>query len=462
MLKILIIDDEPLIRKGLKLLLPWSKHNMEIAGEASDGKKALEFLKNHEVDLALVDIDMPIMNGITFIKTAQRLYPSLNYVVLSIHTEFEYLQDTLRLGVLDYISKIQLNQENFDPILERIAAGIYNKKALQKNSFPLNWKDQKILCSCIYALVSTNSDNEESITQFLMLNNLQEGMDFYAVTAGIWIFKSDSKGFQFPDVFTNTCLFKITDVHDRTYRYIGKILKHYRNSDFFYDYNPLQKVCCKNISELKKTENRFDDASLDTIKAEWLSLKWIHDKTLFDKMKFDLKNFQFPFSALYQLLIALENKWNLSYSEITGQTIKLPTEFYSWTEVECWLIQVYEKTNDFHIYSRYPSDITKNILSCKQYIDNHFSSALSATEMAKNSHMSCGYFSRCFRDIVGMAFSDYYIHVRIRHAKELLLYTTNPIQQIAYDVGYNDEKYFSRLFKQITDYSPSDFREKFN
>ena len=87
MLKILIVDDDALTRKGIRMLMPWDRHQMEIVGESANGKEALDFLKENKVDLVLVDLDMPVMDGMTFIKTASGLYPELNYVVLTIHTE---------------------------------------------------------------------------------------------------------------------------------------------------------------------------------------------------------------------------------------------------------------------------------------------------------------------------------------------------------------------------------------
>ena len=77
---------------------------------------------------------MPVMNGMTFMKTASALYPDLNYVVLTIHTEFEHVQDALRCGAIDYIAKTQFDKENFDQILDRIHAGIIRKNAAFTNS----------------------------------------------------------------------------------------------------------------------------------------------------------------------------------------------------------------------------------------------------------------------------------------------------------------------------------------
>lgn len=129
MLKILIVDDDMLTRKGIRMMMPWAAHQMEIVGEAANGKEALDFLAAHpDTDLALVDLDMPVMNGTTFIDEASKRFPELSYVVLTVHTEFEYVQQILRLGAIDYIAKTQFDQENFDQILDRIQAGISKKK----------------------------------------------------------------------------------------------------------------------------------------------------------------------------------------------------------------------------------------------------------------------------------------------------------------------------------------------
>ena len=142
---------------------------MKIVGESSNGQEALGFLEDHAVDLALVDLDMPVMDGMTFIEKASKLYPDLNYVVLTVHTEFEYIQGVLRAGAIDYIAKTQFDKENFDQILDRISAAIQKKTAA---SASLNWKECKILYPALFALVTVDTENEETVFQFLEMNEL--------------------------------------------------------------------------------------------------------------------------------------------------------------------------------------------------------------------------------------------------------------------------------------------------
>lgn len=101
--------------------MPWEKYGMEVAGEAQNGEKALEFLNGNQVDLLFVDLDMPVMNGIDLMKKVRELYPDILFVVLTFYERFSFVQQALRLGALDYISKLQMESLNCDQMLERIS-----------------------------------------------------------------------------------------------------------------------------------------------------------------------------------------------------------------------------------------------------------------------------------------------------------------------------------------------------
>lgn len=456
MLKILIIDDDMLTRKGIQMLMPWEKHDMKIVGESANGQEALEFLKEHPVDLALVDLDMPVMDGMTFIETASRLYPELNYVVLTVHTEFEYIQNVLRAGAIDYIAKTQFDKENFDQILDRISSAIHKKSG---SSSSLKCKECRILYPDIFALISLESENEDSLVNFLEQNRLADQKELYELLPGVWVFYSEQSSFLFPDSFANSMLLHIHDVAEMTYAELGKLLRSYVKGSFFYDYRPIQGINEKHAYELQETVTLHGQESIETLKKEWLSLNWVHENALFDQIRFDLKNSKLKPSSLYHLLLALENVWNSSYSELTGNQIHVPPVFHSWDEVENWLLDVYEKTNYFQADSRYSSSVARSILNIKNYVDNHLSETMDSSQIARNANMSYGYFSRCFHDMIGVSFSDYCAQKRIASAKELLKNTNKTIQEIAFQTGYNDEKYFSRSFKKLTGMSPSEYRK---
>ena len=459
MLKILIVDDDMLTRKGIRMMMPWAAHQMEIVGEAANGKEALDFLAAHpDTDLALVDLDMPVMNGTTFIEEASKRFQDLSYVVLTVHTEFEYIQQILRLGAIDYIAKTQFDQENFDQILDRIQAGISKKNHASASSG--NWKESKILYPDMYALLSINAEEEESeFSDFLDINGISE-TDVYELQQNIWVFHDTRQTFSFPDIFSHSMLINVSDVYEMTYAQFGKLLRHYLKDQFFYDYRPLREINYKHAYELEETTMITDLSTFDAMKAEWSSLNWIHENDLFDQFRATLKNCCLKPSQLYHFLLNLEILWNASYSTTTGETIKLPSSFSNWYEVEQWLLSVYEKAKLFRADSKYSREIVKNILSVQTYIHTNYEKELDATELARKAGMSYGYFSRCFHDIIGQSFSEYCISVRMKEAQLLLKNTDDSIQSIAFSVGYHDEKYFSRLFKKVTGQSPSEYRKQ--
>ncbi|MGG4141524.1 response regulator [Paenibacillus algorifonticola] len=134
MIKVLIVDDDNLVRKGLRSMLPWKEYSMEVVGEAKNGEKALEFLAMQTVDLLLTDLAMPVMSGMELIRAVRKQYPRISIVVLTLHQDFEYVQDCLRLGAIDYIAKVELETDSYDEVMGRIRGRILEEKG--KNAAP--------------------------------------------------------------------------------------------------------------------------------------------------------------------------------------------------------------------------------------------------------------------------------------------------------------------------------------
>lgn len=120
MIKVLICDDDSLIRESLKILLPL-KGNIEIVGEASNGKEAIDFCLDNKVDVALVDIRMPVLNGVEAIKVINEKTKTKS-LILTTFDEDEYVNEAMCYGAKGYILK------NSSP--EKIAnaiASVYNE-----------------------------------------------------------------------------------------------------------------------------------------------------------------------------------------------------------------------------------------------------------------------------------------------------------------------------------------------
>lgn len=103
--QVLIADDEPIIREGIIDAVDWENLGMEVAAEAEDGEEALDIAQGRHIDIVLVDMNMPIMDGITFMKKLKESQPACRFVIITGHDEFAYAQEAIRLGVKDYILK---------------------------------------------------------------------------------------------------------------------------------------------------------------------------------------------------------------------------------------------------------------------------------------------------------------------------------------------------------------------
>jgi len=129
---IIIVDDHKLFRSGLKYILEESSL-YQVVAEASNGAEFLDLLKNHQPDLVILDINMPVINGIEAAKRAITLYPDLNILILSMHSESEYYTTLLETGVKGFVLKDADNEEFFTAIQKVLRGGTYFSQELLLN-----------------------------------------------------------------------------------------------------------------------------------------------------------------------------------------------------------------------------------------------------------------------------------------------------------------------------------------
>lgn len=130
--KIIIVDDHQLFRNGLRFILN-EIQNVHVVGEASNGQEFLDLLEFVVPDLVLMDINMPVMNGVTASKIALEKYPQLNILVLSMYGDTEYYNTMIDIGVKGFILKDIDNKELEDAIIKVISGGTYFSQELLLN-----------------------------------------------------------------------------------------------------------------------------------------------------------------------------------------------------------------------------------------------------------------------------------------------------------------------------------------
>jgi two-component system response regulator YesN len=343
MLKVLVVDDDHLVRRGFIAMMPWQAHNLEVVGEAGNGKKALEFLEQHRVDLLITDLAMPVMSGIDLMRQVKEQYPDVYMVVLTFHQDFELIQEALRLGALDYITKVELEHEQMDVVLRRIVNRIKEHHAA--------------------------SAETESHRPAISMQKLHE---------------------------------------------IGKL---------------------------------------------WSSPDWMMDEHVFQRLLAETEQLHLSASQLEQLFYVAADHWKRLFGS-SAVYDDLVTGHFSWNDWVEWLQNVRSAMQDFAQPQPYSAEVKASIWKAVDLIQREIQEELHLPEMAKRVNMSRSYFSRCFRDIVGKTFNDYVREMRVEHAKVLLRQTGKTIGWIATQSGYPNEKYFCKVFRELTGMLPSEYRRR--
>lgn len=126
MLKVVIVEDEDIIRKGLIYTFDWLSMECVIAGDASDGLEGLELIREHKPDLVITDIKMPVMGGLEMLEKASRFH-QFHSVILTSYSEFEYAKQAISLKVFEYLLK-PIDEEKLKNIIDNVKRYVNQQK----------------------------------------------------------------------------------------------------------------------------------------------------------------------------------------------------------------------------------------------------------------------------------------------------------------------------------------------
>lgn len=143
-LKVLLVDDEIMIREGFKRLFDWEAHGCEVVGEASDGMEALAQIDTLLPDIVIMDINIPVMNGLKVIEVSRTKHPEIAYVIVSGYDDFLYCRKALQLQIADYILK-PVNYEEFGSCIDNLKISMYKNKTNSQSEFKES--DERVISS---------------------------------------------------------------------------------------------------------------------------------------------------------------------------------------------------------------------------------------------------------------------------------------------------------------------------
>ncbi|MBB6729518.1 response regulator [Cohnella zeiphila] len=139
MYRLLIVDDEPEIREGLRLKIDAERLGLDWAGEASNGIEALEKLEEELIDIVVTDMNMPVMDGVSFLETCRERYPDVRVVVITGYEDFQYARAALRNQASDYLLK-PVARDELNGVLAKLTAAMDAERKKREQEAKTRWE----------------------------------------------------------------------------------------------------------------------------------------------------------------------------------------------------------------------------------------------------------------------------------------------------------------------------------
>nr|WP_154118148.1 response regulator transcription factor [Paenibacillus monticola] len=510
MCKVLIVDDEILVRQGIKYLLDWEREGFQIVGEASNGQEALDFLKIEKPHIVITDIVMPVMNGEELTRLVKRDHPEMEVIVLSSFSEFDYVRSTFQNGVADYILKPKLEAEallqvlrktrgripglesmeapqdhnlSVDSILSRLVAGYeiqvdadfvrlqfphelfsflgceVNRSVLKDRHYVNQFREsiETMLKENVPGLVQHTISGEQEGIVFLL--NLEEKRWLETVQA-VKSFSQSVVESQPELRFTLSQAFRQFSEAAGVYQESHVKLQQYR---FFFPYEvllihselPAQEAEPEkfNLTQFTEQLKRLQlEEAFTELRQYVTSLSHHYESDIFQFKSF-LGNIIFNVTNQFSHIKDLEEQKYALFRAI--DEAKFADEAIGILGV--FLDQVQDQTSSL---TQSPGSIV-NMKKLLDYIDEHYTEPLSLTELARHFHFNPSYLSSLFTAHNKEGFKEHLNTIRTDKAAELLRAGEAPISEISSMVGYGDHSYFCKVFKKYTGLSPSGYRRQY-
>lgn len=404
-MKIAVVDDDKIIRIGLCKMIKNLFNKHEVVGNFQNGKAALDYLKENDVDLVITDIKMPVLTGIELMQNSKECLknPPL-FIILSGYDEFSYVRDTMKLGAFNYLLK-PIKKNSLKEVIDEVEKKIADNK--EKDNL-IN-KSLKILRENLFKDILFESSIEKEIFSKEELESM--GINKNTLYRLIVIKKALSK-------------------EDETFdKYVKRIL----NLKLDLQYTVLIKD--DSIYLIWFYCNEHENIEEEITKEIQSFLKEKRSVIVFEHVNniYDLKNKE---------KIIRDVKKNI-YEQEEAEIFYFNKD----TDLKNLFI------NDNKDYNTIAIKITK------EYIINNFDKNITLKKLADKVFLSQNYLSELFKKETGEGFYEFLSKYRVERAKQMLITTNLRIYEIGKKVGYNDAITFGRAFKKITGTTPNKFRQ---
>lgn len=513
MLKVLLIDDEPIIREGLKHIIDWKALDIEICGEADDGKKGIEQILKLNPDIAIVDIKMPEMNGLEMIEKLKEYHISCEMIVLTAFTDFKFAQKAIELGIFSYVLKpieedeltekvCKLRDEILNSKAEKqyIDAGIslsrekvlqrlalrelgmdsieeYNKK--YQLGFP--WQKYQITIIDIY----DNNDYKTTVT-----NNIKAEAEQFVIQRKCGhVFEINGYiAILFNNISLKPSNHIIAELHKILLKKIGKdvvlILGPTVNSyDTIYTSceHALKLINKKFIYGHKRIISNYNErANTDDLKNAIIK---IDENDIIIKLynAIDVDNHDYINNITEDILSfflncddnesIIKSRYAHMYLMVISRILKDNESIKDDINSKDVIDEIYKKDSlqELHGYFKFNIILISEILAklrpenfldkILDYINRNYYNDIKLEGLAEIFSYNSAYLGKLFKNNTGIPFNTYIDTIRINKAKDMLKEGMR-VYQVAEKVGYKDIAYFYKKFKKYAGVHPTIFKEK--
>lgn len=512
-MKVLIVDDELIMRNGLRYTIEWENYGFEIIDAVSNGKKALQLCENGNLpDILITDIRMPGMDGLELTKEIVSRYPQIQIIILSAYDDFKYAQQAIRAGAREYLLKSELDCDNLVATLLRIKAHITDKQSenekthtvhtymeqLQENlliqlltapcydvevhrkvkEFNMNLSSENLILVQFFpnseiSLNHTKLVDDPRIINSYWLSSSRHHYILLGNVTGDLLNEIQLKKFFFSlkskiqgNLFFCRSFHGFNQIHE-----INGMMQPYMQLHNFYD-NQLVCFCDhKIIDHTEMNYSKFIIPLTQQLEGNHIEKS---KQLVIDIFAAYKKHFYFPndiYEMTYILYTLIEEKAKEiekmadgkfplpRWKEAGDMEVKLTIRRYKRLDellnsMTTYLDELFSYI-ETHLYH-----YDKIISQALKYMNDRIADEISLQLVADEVYCSPPYLSYLFKKNTGENFSEYVIGMRVKKAKMLLITTTLPVTEIAQQVGINNSSYFSKVFTKYTGKTPNKYRKQ--
>ena len=410
-MRVFLVDDEIVVREGIRESFPWDDTPYVLVGEAPDGEMALPIIRDTNPDIVITDIRMPFMDGIELCRILRGQMPWIGIIVLSGYDEFEYARQCIKLGVREYLLK-PINAGDLREVLDKVSAQLNEERKSQEHAASLRARMEtggkflkEKLIGSLFSDEAMEKDAENVLTQLGSMGSPAIAPYYSVIDAA---FSPVSEGQEAAAALADSS-FGI--VHASASRTGTRLL-----------------VLGETGEETEERAYAFATSLAREIERAGGSHIHIGIGEIVDRPEKILHSFKTARHIRHLLADRTdENAIILGVREMG------------------------EMAED----KKMPSVISE----ARVYMSAHVTDPnLMLQDVAKAVNMSTSRFSTVFSQQTGQTFTEYLIYLRLNKARELLRQTDMKSSQIARESGYNDAHYFSYIFKKNTGMTPSEYR----